>query len=83
MRVLEEIARHPGSSNRSVGAYAEIHDQGQISKLLGRLERGGLIRNSAPGPGQGLPNAWELSDRGRWLAESIHAHKGGGRVANG
>ncbi|MGH2880065.1 MAG: TetR family transcriptional regulator [Solirubrobacteraceae bacterium] len=74
MAVLGAIAEHPGASNRSVGAAAGVADQGQMSKLLARLERLGLIANSGPGHFKGEPNAWSLTDAGRQLHQSIHAH---------
>ncbi len=64
VRVLLSIAANPGASNREVGAAAGIDDQGQISKLLGRLEKLGLIENSGAGQVRGAPNAWELTNRG-------------------
>jgi AcrR family transcriptional regulator len=64
VRVLLAIAASPGSSNRHVGAEAGIEDQGQISKLLSRLERLGLIENAGAGQVRGAPNAWMLTDHG-------------------
>jgi AcrR family transcriptional regulator len=64
VRVLLSIAATPGASNREVGAAAGIDDQGQISKLLSRLERLGLITNSGAGQVRGAPNAWGLTKRG-------------------
>lgn len=69
VRALLSVAEHPGSSNREIGQAAGIADQGQMSKLLWRLERSGLIRNSGLGPGTGAPNIWTLTERG----EAIHA----------
>lgn len=63
-RVLMAIGEHPGSSNREVGNRAGVVDQGQISKLLGRLEAQGLIANIGVGDRRGAPNAWELTPRG-------------------
>jgi AcrR family transcriptional regulator len=65
VRVLLAIAASPGSSNRNVGFDAGIEDQGQISKLLSRLERLGLIENGGAGQVRGAPNAWILTDRGQ------------------
>lgn len=62
--VLSAIAEHPGASNRRIADIAEVHDQGQISKLLGRLERLGLIHNAGAGPPKGAPNAWRLTPKG-------------------
>ncbi|HEY5192362.1 MAG TPA: hypothetical protein VIJ39_00645 [Solirubrobacteraceae bacterium] len=64
VRVLLAIATAPGASNREVGADAGIDDQGQISKLLSRLEKLGLIENNGGGQVRGAPNAWALTKRG-------------------
>jgi AcrR family transcriptional regulator/DNA-binding MarR family transcriptional regulator len=63
-RVLMAIAERPGASNREVGDRSEVVDQGQISKLLSRLESQGLIANIGGGDLRGAPNAWELTPRG-------------------
>ena len=74
VRVLLAIAAAPGASNRQVGDAAGIADQGQTSKLLGRLEHLGLIRNAGDGEvGRGGPNAWRLTDRGEQLQHTIDA----------
>lgn len=70
-RVLMAIAEHPGSSNREVGNRAEVVDQGQISKLLSRLESQGLIVNVVVGGRRGAPNAWELTPRGEQVERVI------------
>jgi AcrR family transcriptional regulator/DNA-binding MarR family transcriptional regulator len=74
MCVLSAIEQRPGSSNRQVGVLAEIGDQGQVSKLLARLQRGGLVENGGRERGKGEANAWQLTDTGRRLTERIHAH---------
>jgi AcrR family transcriptional regulator len=61
--VLDAIAEHPGASNRQLSDIAEIVDQGQISKLLTRLEGLGLIENTGR-PTHSAPNAWQLTPRG-------------------
>jgi AcrR family transcriptional regulator len=77
-RVLDavvELARggtHP--SNREVADYAGIQDPGQVSKLLRRLQRLGLLANSGAGHAKGEPNAWGLTARGELVARSIRAH---------
>jgi AcrR family transcriptional regulator/DNA-binding MarR family transcriptional regulator len=77
VRVLEVIAREPGVSNRGVGERAGVSDQGQISKLLARLERLGLASNTGEGHTKGEPNAWTLTPTGRQVAQTIriHTHK--------
>jgi AcrR family transcriptional regulator len=52
VRVLLAIAQSPGASNRAVGESAGMTDQGQISKLLSRLQRIGLVKNTGLGPGR-------------------------------
>ena len=70
-RVLTAIAERPGSSNREIANRAEVVDQGQISKLLTRLEAQGLIANVGGGGLRGAPNAWELTLRGEQIQHSI------------
>lgn len=74
VRVLLAVGEHPGASNRQIGEGAGIFDQGQISKLLGRLQRIGLISNAGLGRNLGLPNVWTLTPKGRQLADSVLTH---------
>jgi AcrR family transcriptional regulator/DNA-binding MarR family transcriptional regulator len=78
VRVLIAIAEHPAASNRLIGSTAGIVDQGQISKLLARLKRVGLIDKTGIETGKGAPNAWALTERGRRLIDGIRAHTEGG-----
>jgi AcrR family transcriptional regulator len=71
IRVLVSVAAHPGSSNRDIGLHAGIADQGQISKLLSRLHRLGLIYNTGIGPTKGAPNAWALTEQGAQIERAI------------
>ena len=74
-RILEGIAEHPGSSNREAGERAGIQDPGQVSKLLARLERLGLLANRRGGGRVlGEPNAWTLTAKGVVVARSIRMH---------
>jgi AcrR family transcriptional regulator len=73
-RVLECIAAQPGISNRAVAEHAGISDQGQVSKLLARLERLGLTANTGIGHAKGEPNAWNLTPLGEQVAQSIRMH---------
>jgi DNA-binding MarR family transcriptional regulator len=68
--VLAQVAslseRGSGPSNREVARAAGVKDQGQISKLLARLQTHGLLENSGGGyPAAG--NAWQLTPRGEDL----------------
>jgi AcrR family transcriptional regulator len=74
VRALLAVAEHPGASNRQIGEGAGIADQGQMSKLLGRLRRIGLVSNTGLGPGLGAPNSWTLTEKGSQLADSVLAH---------
>ncbi len=71
VRVLMAIAGHPGASNRLVAEGSGISDQGQISKLLARLDGLGLIANSGKGQPKGAPNAWRLTVRGEEVEQAI------------
>jgi AcrR family transcriptional regulator len=77
-RVLDGVAELAGRgsdpSNREVGDFAGIQDAGQVSKLLRRLERLGLLANSGLGHAKGEPNAWRLTAKGEQVARSIRAH---------
>jgi hypothetical protein len=41
-----------------------MEDQGQISKLLARLQRLELVENTRSAAARGAPNAWGLTERG-------------------
>ena len=78
-RVLQCIAGEPGASNRVVAEHAGVADPGQISKLLRRLERLGLVANTGGGHLSGEPNAWELTTQGHQVAGRLSID-GGRRV---
>ena len=65
IRTLLAIGAHPGASNRQVGEASGVQDQGQISKLLARLDGLGLILNTGAGQRRGATNAWTLTAKGR------------------
>jgi AcrR family transcriptional regulator/DNA-binding MarR family transcriptional regulator len=71
VRVLMTIASTPGASNREIAAQAGIADQGQVSKLLARLEHLGLALNQGEGPAKGSANAWVLTPRGAQVERAI------------
>ena len=77
LRVLEAVAARPGACNRDVADGAGISDQGQISKLLARLQGLGLLRNTGAGAAVGSRNAWRLTTLGGELARAM------GPAANG
>jgi AcrR family transcriptional regulator len=76
--VLTAVARlcERGSdpSNREISSAAGVRDQGQISRLLARLEGLGLLQN-AGGETQGIPNAWRLTPKGQGIV-SLSSSRG-------
>ena len=94
LRVLGAIAQRPGVSNRVVGELAGVPDQGQISKLLARLERLGLVENRHGGRGAhgrgggsrrvaGEANAWCLTARGVGVERALRVQGNSGNVNGG
>ncbi len=70
-RVLQTAAQHPGISNRRLGEGAGIADQGQVSKLLARLQLLGLLANTGEGQARGERNAWKLTRLGERVIEQL------------
>jgi AcrR family transcriptional regulator/DNA-binding MarR family transcriptional regulator len=67
LTVVAELSRWGANpTNRKIATAVKVKDEGQISKLLARLERHGLIENTG-GPPRGA-NAWQLTPRGEQLA---------------
>ena len=98
LRVLGALAQRPGASNRVVGELAGVPDQGQISKLLARLERLGLIENGRRTRGvrgsdmrrgggsqrvAGEANAWCLTARGVEVERALRVQGNSGNVNGG
>lgn len=74
MRTIEVIGGQPGLSNSQLSERVGIVDQGQISKLLARLARRGLIENTGDGHGgPGAGNAWQLTAEGELFKRRIDA----------
>ena len=80
-RVLEAVATHPQASNRLIAQHAGITDQGQVSKLLARLQRLGLLAKLSEGHLKGEPNAWTLTAHGQQIAGRIRIHATSQRAA--
>jgi chromosome segregation and condensation protein ScpB len=76
VRVLVAVAAEPGASNRRIAEAAGVSDQGQISKLLARLQHLGLITNMGEGPAKGEPNSWTLTDTGSQVEQAIASEAG-------
>ena len=73
--VLSAVADYPGASNREVADRAGVVDQGQISKLLSRLQERELIVNMGEGRTRGAPNSWRLTERGEALLSGLAASR--------
>jgi AcrR family transcriptional regulator len=72
VRVLRAVAECPGGSNRDVAERAGIVDQGQISKILARLQGQELVVNRGGSPrARGTPNAWWLTEDGEALEGAL------------
>ncbi len=81
--VLQAIARYPGASNREIAERAGIVDQGQISKLLSRLEAAGVIANQSEGTSRGAPNAWRLTEHGERVERGVEGRFGSSLSGDG
>jgi AcrR family transcriptional regulator len=75
VRVLATIGalggRGSDPSNREIAQRAGVADQGQMSKLLRRLEKAELVSNHGEGQVRGEPNAWRLTPRGQGVLHVI------------
>lgn len=72
VRVLCAVAECPGGSNRDIAQRADIVDQGQISKILARLQEQDLLVNRGGSPHtRGTPNAWWLTEHGQSLERAL------------
>lgn len=71
LAVLKVVASHPGLSNKEVAERAGIADQGQTSRLLGRLCERGLMENTGGGQPMGAANAWRLTRKGERLEQAV------------
>ena len=79
VRVLSAIEALDGlgslPSNRQVASVAGISDQGQISKLLARLQGLGLVSNTGGDHTKGEPNAWALTSLGHDVTRTLQANQ--------
>lgn len=72
LKVLAVIADRDDASNRQIADAAGIVDQGQASKLLGRLKRSGLIENTnRQATFKGQPNRWRLTAEGKRVLRGL------------
>jgi DNA-binding MarR family transcriptional regulator len=70
---LVAVAGRPGLNNREVSEIIGLADQGQVSRMMKRLQEQGLVENT-PAPTKRLARAWRLTMNGEAV---IDAHRGG------
>lgn len=63
------LAEHSDASNQAIAAGINLRHHGQMSSLLRRLEREGLLAKRAGGAG--YPNAWRLTPDGAQVARAL------------
>jgi TetR/AcrR family transcriptional regulator len=63
LSVLVAISLHPGASSREIAKATGNIDEGQMSKLLARLQNRGLIVSTGRRDA-GEPHAWQLTELG-------------------
>jgi AcrR family transcriptional regulator/DNA-binding MarR family transcriptional regulator len=80
--VLQAVAAHPGVSNREVSDLVRVADQGQISRLMARLEERGLLEN-AGGQVQGVAKAWRLTSQGQEVVRAADPASGDDKIVLG
>ena len=73
MRALAVIGADPGLDNRQISERTGIMDEGQISRLLRRLSRQGLIEDTSAGLGEPVGNTWRLTAQGRLLEQRFES----------
>jgi DNA-binding MarR family transcriptional regulator len=74
--VLRAIAEFPRSSNAAIARAAGLTDEGQMSKLLKRLEQRGLIEHVTPDRGSRRLKAWLITPTGRRVLLSFGSESG-------
>jgi DNA-binding IclR family transcriptional regulator len=74
--VLKLIATNPGRSNNEIALRAGIEGKSDVSRLLARLARFGLIENTRIG---GRENEWRLTASGEELETAIRDDTRGGK----
>lgn len=73
--VLQAVAERPGGSNREIAELVGLTDEGQISRILRRLEGLGVVARDG-GPthakrSRGERNAWRLTAWGKEVREAV------------
>ena len=69
---LRYLATNPGASNRQIADAIGVRSHSQISTLLARLARAGLVHNRPGRPGHA--NAWSLTPSGLHALDTHTSH---------
>jgi AcrR family transcriptional regulator/DNA-binding MarR family transcriptional regulator len=69
---LAAVARRPGLNNREVAEVIGLADQGQVSRMMKRLQEQGLVEN-ASAPSKRLARAWRLTADGEAVIDAHHS----------
>jgi len=69
--VLGVLAAEPGLNNREVALRAGVKDGGGISRILARMARLGLLKNTRDARSPVPANAWQLTASGEELESAI------------
>ena len=77
--VLAVVAEYPGLNNQRVSERAGISDQGQISRLMIRLQEQGLLENTREHL-QGHAKAWRLTAEGEDVVRANPPLRGAARA---
>jgi DNA-binding MarR family transcriptional regulator len=77
---LAAVAGRPGLNNREVSEVIGLDDQGQISRMMKRLQEHGLVENTQGHAGR-LVRAWRLTADGEAVIDAHRSLKGAQRTA--
>jgi AcrR family transcriptional regulator len=76
LAAIAELSESHAPSNREIGELAGITDQGQISRLLGRLEGLGVVERVGSRLARGEANAWRLTPWGEEVRRAVEGKDG-------
>ncbi|HEY3865057.1 MAG TPA: TetR family transcriptional regulator, partial [Solirubrobacteraceae bacterium] len=71
---LAAVAGRPGLNNREVSEVIGLADQGQVSRMMKRLQEQGLVENT-PAPARRLARAWRLTADGETVIDTDNSLK--------
>lgn len=69
-QVLDVLRSTPGLNNREISRQIGGVDQGQLSKLMRRIEADGLVTNKPRAGERGSPCSWSLTRRGKRASQA-------------